>query len=147
MRRVDFRYIAGAVLLLFIVIQFIQPDRTNPAIEPSATYEALAKPSPQVASMLKRACADCHSNSTNWPWYSKVAPASWLVASDVQRGRVHLNFSEWNRLGQEMAQKRLAKACSEMKRGEMPLWQYTLVHRDSKITPADIEAFCSSVPR
>ena len=88
---------AGAL----VVMQFFRPERANPSTDASASFEAVAKPSPEVVASLKRACYDCHSNQTVWPWYSNVAPVSWLIANDVKEGRAHLNFSEWTRPGPE----------------------------------------------
>ncbi len=81
------------ILIIFIVvaigIQFIPTDRSNPPV----THELQA--SPEVMAILERACYDCHSNETVWPWYSKVAPVSWQISSHVVVGRRHVNFSEW----------------------------------------------------
>jgi hypothetical protein len=135
--------IAGTLVLL-IAIQFVQPDRTNPPANPAARFEAVAKPSPEIAGILKRACGDCHSNETKWPWYSRIAPVSWLVADDVKQGRAHLNFSEWNFLGPEASAIKLRDACKEVRSGDMPLWQYKLIHPEARITQADIDKICSA---
>jgi hypothetical protein len=76
-----------------------------------------------VKTLLKRACYDCHSNRTVWPWYAKVAPVSWLIQSDVDRGRQRLNFSEWDR-----PQWKAAGAGKRIQRGSMPPWYYVLMH-------------------
>jgi hypothetical protein len=89
--------------------------------------------------MLKHSCMDCHSNRTVWPWYSYVAPMSWLVERDVRRGRDHLNFSEWDRYTFKQREKLLADVASAVKNREMPLPQYTLVHRDAKLSDADTD--------
>jgi hypothetical protein len=75
-----------------------------------------------------------------------VAPASWLVADDVKDGRVHLNFSEWNRLSPELSRRRMGAICKEVKEGEMPLWQYRLLHSESKLTSSDVSALCALAP-
>ena len=76
----------------FIAIQFVSMNRTNPPVQ------ADFRGSPEVISVLRRACYDCYSNETVWPWYSRVAPVSWVIARDVHEGRAALNFSTWNRL-------------------------------------------------
>jgi hypothetical protein len=139
-----FKYLLIAVVIFLAAAQFLQPDRTNPPINPASTFEVVAHPRPEAASILKRACYDCHSNVTVWPWYSKVAPVSWLVASDVKAGRSHLNFSEWGFLSPEMAQRRLLNACDEVKGGDMPLWQYRLIHSEAKLSEQDIATLCSA---
>jgi hypothetical protein len=85
------RWVLLAIVLLLVVIQFVPVDRSNPPV----TSEVPA--SPEARAVLRRACYDCHSNETVWPWYSKVAPVSWLVARDVHKGREELNFSTWDR--------------------------------------------------
>jgi hypothetical protein len=127
-------------------IQFVQPDRANPPSDPAGSFEALVRPSPRAADILRRACQNCHSNQTVWPWYSRVAPMSWLVADDVKDGRAKLNFSEWNRLSPELARRRMGAICKEVSGGDMPLWQYRLLHAESKLTASDISALCALAP-
>ena len=79
-------------LVIFLGIQFIPVERTNPPVE---TTRVGSEP---IMKVFRNACFNCHSNETEWPWYGKVAPFSWLVARDVNRGREALNFSTWNRL-------------------------------------------------
>jgi hypothetical protein len=138
------KYGVAGVVVLLLAVQFVQPDRTNPPANPDASFAAVAKPAPEVAAILQRACANCHSNETTWPWYSRVAPASWLVASDVKEGRAHMNLSEWNFLSPEASRLKLKAACKEVKDGEMPLWQYRLIHSEARLTPADVEQICSA---
>jgi Haem-binding domain len=97
------------------------------------------KVQPEIAAVLKRSCMDCHSNQTAWPWYSYVAPVSWLVERDVRRGRDHMNLSEWSLYDVTRQQKLLADIASAVKNREMPLPQYMLVHRDAKLSDADTD--------
>jgi len=82
-----------------------------------------------------RACFDCHSNETVWPWYSHVAPASWLNQRDVEKGRRKLNFSEWTR-----PQRKAHESARTVRNGKMPLWFYSAIHPDARLTPAEAEA-------
>ena len=93
----------------------------------------------ELTPMLKRSCMDCHSNQTVWPWYSYVAPMSWLVERDVRRGRDHMNFSEWDQYTFKQREKLLADIASAVKNREMPLPQYTLIHRHAKLSDADTD--------
>ncbi len=136
---------AVSAVVLWGGMQFIRPDRTNPPADPAASFEAVVKPSKEAAAVLKRACGDCHSNETVWPWYSKVAPISWVVADDVKRGRAHVNLSEWNQLGPEMSRKRMREMCEEAQGGGMPLFSYTLMHPKAKLSASDVSAICSAV--
>ena len=126
------------------VAQFFQPVRTNPPADPAASFAAVAKPHGAVVAVVDRACRDCHSNNTVWPWYSKVSPVSWLVAQDVQKGRARLNFSQWNIYGPEMTQIRMQEACQEVKAGKMPLTHYLYLHPEAKLSPQDVVVLCAS---
>ena len=92
---------------------------------------------PDMSAVVKRACIDCHSNQTVWPWYSYVAPVSWLIERDVHRGRAHMNLSEWQQYTFTQRQKLLADIASAVKNREMPLSQYTLIHRGARLSDAD----------
>jgi len=137
------KLVGSIVLFLFIVIQFFGPERTNPKIEPSRSVQSLTQIPPEVSNILKRACYDCHSNATRWPWYSYVAPVSWLVIDDVNEGRSHVNFSEWAQYSPKKVTKALDDICEEIDEKHMPLPQYLLMHSNAKLSDADIEAICA----
>ena len=128
-------------LVVFIGIQFVRPDRTNPPSSAAASLQL--KMSPDVRAILDRSCRDCHSNETRWPWYTNVAPASWLVASDVHHGREHFNISEWTSYPPDDQDQLLDAMCNLTQRGRMPLTQYLVIHRNSKLSPADVTAICT----
>lgn len=138
------KYGAGALVAALIVAQFIQPERTNPPADPSASFEAVAEPPREVAAVIGRACLDCHSNQTVWPWYSRISPVSWLLAGDVKDGRAKLNFSQWNIYGPEMTRIKLGEMCKEVKKGEMPPWYYVPMHPGARVTPEEVSAICSA---
>ena len=131
-----------AAVIALVVMQVFRPARTNPSIDPKREIYTNLSVDPAVETVLTRACNDCHSNSTVWPWYSHIAPASWLVVSDVRRGRKALNFSEWSTYATQEQQKHLAEVCKEVVEGEMPGFFYTLMHRDAKLSRADTAAVC-----
>lgn len=132
-----------AILATFVIAQFFQPVQTNPPVDPGSSFAAVARPPAEVVSIVKRACGDCHSNETVWPWYSNVSPASWLVFQDVQEGRAHLNFSEWSRFGPEMARTRIREVCEQAREGEMPPLYYLPLHPAASLSKADIGALCT----
>lgn len=122
------------ILLLLVAIQLVPVDRSNPSVE-------VEVPAPEtVRAILRRACYDCHSNETVWPWYSRVAPVSWLIARDVRKGREELNFSTWNRISPRQQAKRLQESAEEVAEGEMPPWFYVCIHRDARLTAEDRSA-------
>ena len=128
--------------LLFIGAQFARPERVNPSFAQERSIEAHVQVNREVAAILQRSCQDCHSNRTEWPWYSNVAPVSWSVADHVNHGRRHLNFSDWTRYDAEQADHLLYDICITSKRGMMPLASYTLIHRDAKLSAGDVAALC-----
>lgn len=135
----------GLLAVILIGMQFVQPERTNPSSDPNASFEALAKPSPEVTAGLNRACGDCHSHQTVWPWYSRIAPVSWMIAQDVREGRAHLNFSNWNQPSAEAEGERpgLQEICEEVQAGKMPPCSYRLLHPQARLTPAEVGAICA----
>ena len=104
-------------------------------------YAKMAVP-PHVVSIFERACQDCHSSQTVWPWYSRVAPVSWLIASDVNRGRSELNLSEWGRYTPRRKDRKLKEMCDQVTSGKMPMKVYTLMHPKAKLTDPDRKAMC-----
>jgi hypothetical protein len=132
-----------AALIVLAVSQVFRPARTNPPVDPRQEMHSNVPVDAHVAATLARSCNDCHSNRTVWPWYSRVAPASWLVVSDVNRGRKALNFSEWSMYGASLQQKHLREMCKEVTEGEMPGFSYTLMHRDATLTKTEVAAVCS----
>ena len=114
---------AGWGLLgLLIAIQFVPINRTNPAVESDISAPT------EVKALLRRACYDCHSHETVWPWYGYIAPGSWLIARDVHEGREEVNFSTWNRYRPEAQAKKYKEMRETLQTGEMPPWYYTLLH-------------------
>ncbi|MEO8514262.1 MAG: heme-binding domain-containing protein [Ignavibacteria bacterium] len=129
-----------------IAIQFFnRPDKTaKTEITPANITKVMTVPS-NVESILKRSCYDCHSNQTVWPWYTNVAPVSWLVADDVVKGRKKMNFSEWTNLSESKREARLNDICEEIKADEMPLSNYLIIHGDAKLSQADKDILCKWV--
>ena len=143
------RKLRNAVVVLVIVgaaAQLHRPARTNPPTSPEASFEAVVKPPPDAAALLERSCRDCHSHRTVWPWYSGIAPASWLVVRDVNQGRAHLNLSEWNLYGPEMSALRINQMCRAVASGEMPPKYYTPLHPQARPGAAGVAAVCG-IPR
>ncbi len=125
--------IAAILLIGFLSIQFIRPQITNPPVK--AEIEAPA----EVKSILIRACYDCHSNQTNLRWYDQVSPVYWKVASHVNTGRKHLNFSNWQNLAPADQKAMLWEAVNQIAAGAMPIKDYELVHPSSAVSKNDLE--------
>jgi hypothetical protein len=135
---------AGLVCLgVAVAIQVMRPPRTNPPVDPAATIAAHVAIPPPVQAILTRACYDCHSNETRWPWYSGVAPISWFVISHVNGGRRALNFSDWNAHPARRSGPPFGNVCKEVAGGGMPLSSYLLMHADARLSDADKGALCA----
>ena len=120
----------GAALL---AAQLIPVERSNPPIETEVPV------SPEVAAVLRRSCFDCHSNETVWPWYSRVAPVSWLLRHDVGEGREYVNYSVWNRMPPEKQAEMPHESWEHVEEGDMPPWYYLLMHDQARLSEGDRE--------
>jgi hypothetical protein len=121
----------GLPLLVLVGMQFFPAERTNP---PAGTRIEVPE---DVSRILERACYDCHSNSTRWPWYSRVAPVSWWLADHVTEARSHLDFTDWPAHDADKAAHKLAEIYDEVAAGEMPLSSYVLLHPGARLSDAD----------
>ncbi len=111
---------------LAVLIQFVPYGRehTNPEVVSEPRWD-----SPRTRELFMHACGDCHSNETKWPWYSGIAPISWLVAYDVDEGREHFNVSMWGVQEENEGE----EAAEEVREGEMPPWAYLLAHPEARL--------------
>ena len=132
-----------ALIVLIVASQFVRPERTNPGSSPNDQIQAVLPVHEEVAAVLSRSCNDCHSNNTVWPWYSNVAPASWLIASDVQEGRQEMNFSSWSKYQGEKQQELLGEICKQVSSGEMPGTAYSLMHPEARLTDSERSTICA----
>ena len=137
---------AAVAALGFGVLQLAPaPARSNPPVHPGSSIQDNQTVPPRVQALLCRACANCHSNATEWPWYSAVAPASWLVRDDVQRARKAMNFSEWRRPADpwpSMAVARLAAVCAAVQEDVMPPRSYRLLHPEARLSAEEKRTLC-----
>ncbi len=115
-----------------VLIQFVPygHSHTNPPVTKEPVWD-----SPSTRELFHRACFDCHSNETRWPWYAYVAPVSWLLARDVNGGRRHLNLSTW-----DQPQRHAKDIAHEVNSGDMPPWFYLPMHPNAKLSDAEKQA-------
>lgn len=135
--------IGGIAAAALLAAQFVGPSRSNPAADATLALEAGGTVPAPVHDVLRRACYDCHSNETRWPLYSRVAPVSWLVITDVNRGRGQLNFSRWRDYNAYDRADLLDEACRRTRAGEMPLRPYVWMHPEARLTEAEVSALCA----
>ncbi|MFA8433049.1 MAG: heme-binding domain-containing protein [Marinifilaceae bacterium] len=128
-----------ALLLSFCLIQFWTIDTSQPNIEINREFLHQTKAPLPVIQILKKACYDCHSFEVSYPWYSRIAPLSWLVENHVMEGIEHLNFSEWGSLSYGNQRGLLQESIREIEKGEMPIWSYRVLHPESKLNKEEID--------
>lgn len=124
-------------LVILVALQFFGTSPGNPPVKND--FFTAVKPPPAIAASLRAACYDCHSHETVWPWYSRIAPVAWLIASDVSEGREHLNFSDWPGAA-DRAVKKLDRINEVLDYREMPPKKYTLIHAGARLTEAQRQA-------
>lgn len=125
---------------LFLAAQFIRPGLENPSVDPNLGPQKAAGAPASVLASLKKACYDCHSNETQWPWYSQIAPVSWWTANHVAEGRQHLNFSTFGQLPPDEQAKTLEEASEALREGEMPLSSYVWMHPQAQLSGPEKQA-------
>lgn len=136
------KWIGIGLAVLVVVIQVIRPAKTNPAVSESQTMQASTQMSTEVASVLDRACSDCHSSKTTWPWYSQIAPVSWFVIRDVNEGRKELSFSDWGKYEPKRKARKLQEICEQVEKGEMPMKSYVFIHPAAGLSDSDKRLLC-----
>lgn len=127
------RFAILAIVVLLVLIQLVPYGRahTNPPVVQEPAWD-----SPATRALAKRACFDCHSNETAWPWYTNVAPVSWMIQRHVDEGRQRLNFSDWG----NSRERELDEIAEVILEGEMPLPNYLPMHPEARLTPAEKQA-------
>ena len=132
------RIVLLVVLALIAVVSILTRPRASERA--GAPLLAGAHVPVEVRAVIDRACRDCHSEATHFPWYSYIAPISWLVKDDVTQGREHLNLSHWNEYSLIRRERCLSEIANQIQDGGMPLPSYTWMHRDAVVSPGDIDA-------
>jgi uncharacterized membrane protein len=141
------RRVAIAAAAVSLGVQAIPVDRTNLPLDQSRTIYASEEMPAKVEAILRRSCQDCHSNQTRWPWYSYVAPMSWIVVHDVRKARRQMNLSEWAGYSERKREEKLDGICEQVVNGDMPEGKYALIHRRARVTDEERTAICQWVGR
>ena len=125
--------------------QLVPVNRSNPTVDPSKALDAVQSVPAAVQIVFDRSCKNCHSDETKWPWYSYVAPLSWVVAHDVHEGRRAMNFSQWGNYTANKKEDRLEEICEQVTNGDMPDRKYVFVRRNARVTAEERAAICQWV--
>ncbi len=128
------------LLALVVAMQFIRPGKNKGTVEGPEDISHVVTVSPSVKTILAVACNDCHSNHTNYPWYSEIMPFGWWLNHHVEEGKEHLNFSEFATYEKERQDHKLEEMEEEVKEHEMPLESYTWLHKEAKLTEEQTKA-------
>lgn len=136
------RTVGLVAVLLLVAIQLVPVDVRNFPVSPEGSIYGIETVPMEVKSVFESSCNNCHSNQTRWPWYSRLAPASWIVAHDVHEGRRHMNFSEWSSYSQKKRDEKLENICDQLMNGDMPDGKYLLIHRNARLSEGQKEAVC-----
>jgi len=130
------------VVAVLILIQFIRPDKNLGEPDPETDFISVLQVPDTMATAFLNSCYDCHSNNTNYPWYSNLAPFSWWLNRHIEEGKAHLTFSSWGILDKAQKITQLDQICEEITYRTMPLDSYLWIHRSSKLSEQDIQAIC-----
>lgn len=122
------------LLVALVVIQFIHPKRNKTSGEQVNSIGKVYAIPADVESILKKACTDCHSNNTSYPWYSRLQPVHWWLNNHVREGKEHLNFDEYTNRSLRYQYHKMEETIEQVKEGEMPLNSYTWTHKDARLT-------------
>ena len=128
------KIIFGALLVIFVIMQFFGIDKTNPPVDQKLDFITITQPTAEIATMLKDACYDCHSHEVKYPWYTNIAPVSWWVKGHIDEGLSEVNFSEWGNYPAKKANHKLEESYEKVEKKEMPLTPYLIAHSEARLT-------------
>ncbi|MFD0862424.1 heme-binding domain-containing protein [Sungkyunkwania multivorans] len=128
-----------ALLIIFVVMQFIRPEKNIDSTDHLSAFIQETKPSAEVENILKKACYDCHSNHTVYPWYAEVAPVSYWLDDHIEHGKGHLNFSAWDTYSVKKKDHKMEEVIEYVENRWMPLNSYTWGHAEAKLTDEQIQ--------
>lgn len=126
--------IAKYLLVVFIIMQFFRIDKVNPKVNFDEDFLTVYEADEQTKNIIKNSCYDCHSNETVYPWYSNIAPISWMIKHHVDEGKEHVNFSTFSKYNKEQKEHILEECIEVLEHKEMPLVGYTVFHKNAKLT-------------
>ena len=135
------------LLAAAVVIQFFRIDKTNPDVDQDSTFIAEFEPPQDVTEILKTSCYDCHSNETEYPWYTNVAPISWWIKDHIDHGREELNLSIWSTYSDRRKAHKLEEIIEYVESDEMPLPSYLWAHSEARLSPQQKEVLTGWVRR
>ena len=137
-----FKFLGLGLIVLMIIIQFFRPEPNNTPADPALDMLSLASPPEATAKLIRKACYDCHSTQTDYPWYGRVSPVSWYLNRHIQAGKEELNFSTYGQLNKAEKIGIFADICDVVDAGTMPLPSYLLIHKEARLTGEERAVLC-----
>jgi hypothetical protein len=129
--------ILWVLVIAFIVIQFFRPTKNISTAEQTNSFFTAYQTPADVKSILDKACLDCHSNNTSYPWYANLQPVAWFLDRHVRDGKKELNFDEYTNRNLRFQYHKMEEVVEQVEDGKMPLNSYIMIHRDAKLTDAE----------
>src|ERR1051325_9831646 len=136
--------VVAAIVVVAAAAQLVRPDHSSPAINASRTIQGHPGTTKELVAVLDRACGDCHSYGTTWPWYTEIVPLSWVWAYTVNEGRNAVNFSEWAGYTSDRQRTLLTASCRDATSGKMPVDAYTILRPEARLSASDVETICAA---
>jgi hypothetical protein len=143
--RKTFRTFLLVIVVAFIGIQFFQPPKNTSTVTESDILVRLQDVPPEIKEVFTKSCYDCHSDNTNYPWYGRIAPVSWMLNKHIVAGKEELNFSEFGNLSTRKKIGALIDVCDVISDGSMPLESYLKLHKDAELSQEQINTICEWV--
>jgi len=131
------KIIAIVLLVAFVGIQFIPTTRNQSDTVPETDFMLVNNVPENIQNKLQVSCYDCHSNNTQYPWYNKIQPVAWFLEDHIKEGKAELNFNEWDSLSNRRKKSKLRSIIKQIESDEMPLYSYTLIHKDASFSEAE----------
>ena len=131
-----------AVVVVFLLAQFVRPEFSNPPVVETDTLWAVTAVPDDVRHVIVRSCIDCHSNETRYPWYSQITPSNWFLAGHIEEGRHEMNLSTWRSYKPETQKRKLGEICEQVESKSMPLPSYLWIHRDAVLSDSEAKLLC-----
>lgn len=134
LKKITVKKVLIALAFILLGMQAFRIDTSNPTTAPEKDFLVATNTPTELATVIRTACYDCHSNETTYPWYTKVAPVSWWIKHHINDGKDELNFSEWADFSARRADHKLKECIEMVEEGEMPMDSYTIIHGDAKLS-------------
>ncbi|WP_369047848.1 heme-binding domain-containing protein [Tenacibaculum sp. UWU-22] len=135
----NFKRVTGILILVLIIAQFFHPKKNEGDMSSIESFITETNAPDAVHTILKKACFDCHSNKTRYPWYNNITPVNFVIANHVNEGKEELNFSDWVTYSSKRKAHKIEKIREEVEKRKMPLSSYTLIHTDARLTEQEVQ--------